>query len=144
MTEHGFSTVELLLVIAIVAILAGGAALAFYTPKNVADLSAARDSAVSALEREYQSARTRGRSTTFTVAKDLPHTNLVEVNACDGPSGASLSSEITFVGGTGRVAGGGNQAITLRDQTGTRIAIVVAATGDVSVQHYVDGTWRSQ
>ena len=154
--QSGFSLFEVLIVVAIVAVIGAGAVAILTTGSDSASRVASLDRLQSFVALRRQEAATRNRTLTFTARTDFVCDESVDINprGATAPPGYTVSDVIRFEGGTGRPIDDAGQpratAILLRSRsqaspdTGAGLcAVAVSTTGVVTVWHNTNGSWSN-
>ena len=155
-SQSGFSLFEVLIVVAIVAVIGAGAVAILTTGSDSASYVESLDRLQSFVALRRQEAATRNRTVTFTAKTDFVCDESVDINprGATAPPGFAVSDVIRFEGGTGRPLDEAGQprasAILLRSRsqagpdTGAGLcAVAVSTTGVVTVWHNTNGSWSN-
>ena len=156
LSQSGFSLFEVLIVVAVVALIGAGAVAILTTGSDSASYVASLDRLQSFVALRRQEAATRNRTVTFTARTDFVCDESVDINppGATAPPGFAVSDVIRFEGGTGRPLDEAGQprasAILLRSRsqsgpdTGAGLcAVAVSTTGVVTVWHNTNGSWSN-
>ena len=155
-SQSGFSLFEVLVVVAVVALIGAGAVAVLSTGSDSASYVASLDRLQSFVALRRQEVATRNRADTFTARTDFVCDESVDINppGATAPPGYVVTDVIRFEAGTGRPVDDAGRprasAIILRSRsqsspdTGAGLcAVAVSTTGVVTVWHNTNGSWSN-
>lgn len=150
--ESGFSLVEILVVVAVLALIGAGAVALIVTNTRQASYVATVDRLQSFVSLRRQEAATKNRVVDFSARTELVEEEgiVIAPRGIDGPPGYTVASAIRFEAGTGRPLDEAGQpratAILVQSGPGTGAglgAVAVSTSGVVTVWHHTNGNWSN-
>ena len=146
-TESGVTLVEMLVVVAILAIV-GGLAVASYTrSRQAGQFQAALDAIAGELGRERTEAATRRENRTWDVTRLERYGGFegLEIGTSEAPPGFAAVRRVTFEGGTGRLAASEPGAVAVVVTGGGAAgAVTVTRSGVVQVLLRSGAAWKKR